>query len=99
MTMHKVLNPRVDRDIQYLSRFEEGRRLASVEDRFDTTIRCLEDYKKKRAKLTDNSYPKSNTQGPIERQQLENKSENKNNCMDISSDKEAKSFTKRIGHC
>ena len=44
MTIHKVLHPRDDVDRLYLSRKEGGRRLASIENRVDASIRQLEDY-------------------------------------------------------
>ena len=43
MTMHKALHPRGDVDRLYVLRKEGGRRLASIEDNVDTSIR-LEDY-------------------------------------------------------
>ena len=43
MAMHKALHPRDDVDILYVSRGEGGRRLASIEDRVDTSIQRLED--------------------------------------------------------
>ena len=48
--MHKALHPRDDVDRLYVSRKEEGRGLASIEDSVDTTalktamIQRLEDY-------------------------------------------------------
>ena len=44
MTMHKALHPRDDVDRIYLSRKEEGRGLASIEDSVDASIQRLEDY-------------------------------------------------------
>ena len=44
MTMHKVLHPRDDVDILYVSRKEGGRRLVSIEDSGDESIQRLEDY-------------------------------------------------------
>ena len=44
MTMHKALHPRNDVDRFYVSRKEGGRRLSSIEDSVDPSIRQLEDY-------------------------------------------------------
>ena len=44
MTMHKALHPRDDVDRLYVSRKEEGRGLASIEDTIDASIQRLEDY-------------------------------------------------------
>ena len=44
MTMHKALHPRDDVDWRYVSRKEEGRWLASIEDSVDASIQRLEDY-------------------------------------------------------
>ena len=44
MTMHKALHPRDDVDRLYVSRKDEGRGLASIEDRVDASIQRLEDY-------------------------------------------------------
>ena len=44
MTMHKALHPRDDVDRVYVSREEGGRRLASIEDSFDSKIQRLGDY-------------------------------------------------------
>ena len=51
-TMHKAKHPRDDIDILYVSRKEEGRGLASIEDSIDASIRRLEDnIKKSKEKL------------------------------------------------
>ena len=101
--MHKALRLRDDIDRLYVSRKEGGmggvggRGLASIHDRVDTSIRLLEDCIKKQRKLitaTRNSthYIKiKKTQ-----QQRENKNGKKNNCMDMSSDKQAKSHTRKL---
>ena len=44
MTMHTTLYLRVDVDRLYVSRKEEGRELASIEDSVDASIQRLEDY-------------------------------------------------------
>ena len=44
MTMHKALHPRDDVDKLYVSRTEEGRGLASIDDSVYASIRRLEDY-------------------------------------------------------
>ena len=48
MTIHKALHPRDGFDRLYVSRKEEGRRLANIEDSVDTSIQRLEDYIEKR---------------------------------------------------
>ena len=48
MTMHKALHPRNIVDRLYVSRKEEGKGLASNEDRVDVSLQKLEDYKDKR---------------------------------------------------
>ena len=48
MTMHKALHPRDDVDRLYVSRKEEGREIASIEDSVDASIQQLEDYIEKR---------------------------------------------------
>ena len=42
--MHKALHPRDDTNRLYVSRKEEGRGLASIEDTVDASIQQLEDY-------------------------------------------------------
>ena len=44
MTMHKTIHPRDDVDRLYVSRKEEGRGLAKIEDSIDGSIQRLEDY-------------------------------------------------------
>ena len=48
MTMHKDLHTRDDVDIQYVSKKERGRGLASIEDSGDSSKQRLEDYREKR---------------------------------------------------
>ena len=52
MAMHKVLHPRDGIDRLYVSRKEEERGLANIEDSVDTSISRFEDYiKKKKERL------------------------------------------------
>ena len=44
MTMHQALHPRDDVDRLYVSRKEEGRGLASIENIVDASIQRLKDY-------------------------------------------------------
>ena len=44
MTMDRTLHPRDVIDRLYVSRKEEGRGLASIEDNVDASVRRLEDY-------------------------------------------------------
>ena len=50
MTMHKALHPRNDVDKLFVSRKEEGRGLASIEDSVDASIHRLEDSVERRVK-------------------------------------------------
>ena len=43
MTMHKALQPKDDVDRLYVSRKEEGRGFATIEDSVDASIQWLED--------------------------------------------------------
>ena len=53
--MHKALHPRDDVDRQYVSRKEDGRGVASIEDSVDTSIR-------KEKRKTNNSNQKQHKQ-------------------------------------
>ena len=44
ITMNKALHPRVDVDRLHVSRKEEGRGLADIEDSVEASIQRLEDY-------------------------------------------------------
>ena len=48
MTKNKALHPRDDDDRLYVSRREEGRELARIEDGVDTSIQRFKDYIEKR---------------------------------------------------
>ena len=50
MTMHKILQPRYNIDILYMSRKGGGRGLASIEDSIDKSIQRLKDDIKKQIK-------------------------------------------------
>ncbi len=77
---------------------KEGRGHASWEDIVDTSIKLLEDYIKKEQRKTDCSEQKNTNNTRINRKQLENKNVKKNNYIDISGDKRAKSLTGELGH-
>ena len=47
MTMHKALHPWDNVDILYVSRKEEGKGLAIIQDSVDASMQRLEDYIKK----------------------------------------------------
>ena len=66
-----------------------GRELASIEDSVDTSIQRLDDDIKKQRK-TDYSDQKLYRQ-----HKNQQKNGKKNNCMEISSDKQAKSYMKK----
>ena len=61
MTMHRALLIRDDIDRLCVSRNKSGRGFASIEDCIDTSIRGLEDYKK-RARKTDYNDQKTKKQ-------------------------------------
>ena len=44
MMVHKALHLRYDTDRMYMSRREEGRKLASIQDSIDASIQRLEEY-------------------------------------------------------
>ena len=48
MMMHKVLHPRHDIEILYVSRTEGGRGVACIEDSEHTSKQQFKDYKKQR---------------------------------------------------
>ena len=53
MTMHKALHPRDGIERLYVSRKEERREFASIEDYVDAAIRRLEDFIKKKQTKTN----------------------------------------------
>ena len=65
--MHKALHPRDDVGRQYVSRKEEGKGFARIEDSVDASIQRLEDYKQKRleklitATRNNADYTRTNT--------------------------------------
>ena len=58
MTLHKTLHLRDDVDRLYVSRKEEGRVLANIEDSVDASKQRFEDYIEKKTKGTHYSYQK-----------------------------------------
>ena len=98
MTMRKVLHPGNDVERLYMSRRERGSGLASIEDSVDASIQRLEDYiKSAEEDWLQPPQTIQTTQGPAERQLPENKSEKKNNFMDVLSDWQATSQTRKRG--
>ena len=75
-----------------MSRKEGGRGLTRIEDNVDASIQGLEEYIKK-SKERHYSGQKSIM---IYRTTARKQMEKKNNCIDISSDKQAKSHTERL---
>ena len=69
MTMHKALHPIHDVDRLYVSRREEGRGLANIEESVDTSIQRLENFiEKLGARLiidTRNNANDTRISGPI----------------------------------
>ena len=98
ITMHKALQTRDDVDILYESWKEGGRGLASTEDSVDTSIQWLEDYiEKRRGRLViatrNNTDNTRNNRTTITRKQKWEE----NNSMDVLSDKQATSYTRKRG--
>ena len=95
-----ALHSRDDVERLYVSRKKGGRGSAIIEDSVDASIRRLKDYIKKSWRrfitVTWNNTDKTR----INRTTIIRKQKNgkKNKCMDISSDKQAKSYTWRLGH-
>ena len=87
MTKHNVLNPRDDVDRLCKTRKEGGRGVNSIEESVDASTQQLTDYIRK-TKNTNYSDLKQHNQ-----HNKKTKNEKKNNYMDISSDKQAKSHT------
>ena len=56
--MYKALHPRFNKDRLYMSSKKGGRRLASIENSVDKSIRRLEEYMKKEPRKTDYSDQK-----------------------------------------
>ena len=71
MTIHKALHPRDDIDRLNMSRKEERRGLASIEDSGDASIQWLEDNIKKCVHWLQPPETILIIQGPTERQKLE----------------------------
>ena len=98
MTMCKALHPRDDINRLYESGKEEGRGSASIKNSIDTSIRRLEYYKKKQKRLIEATRNNSNNRR-INRITITRKQKcEEKQLLDISSDKQAKSHTRRPGH-
>ena len=98
LTIHKTLQPRDDTDRQHVSRKEGGRGLTNIQVSVDASIQQLEDYINKcRGKLI--TVTRNNTVNiSIKRTELTRKNGKENNCLETSSDKQAKSHTRKHGH-
>ena len=95
MTKHKALHFRDVVDRQYVTT-KEGRGLSSIQDSVDESIQRLEDYIKN-AEGDGYSHQKNTNGSSINRRKLTRKQKReKNNCMHISSDKQAKSPTRKL---
>ena len=86
MTIYNALHPRDDVDRLYVSRKEEGRGLPSIEDIVDASIRRLEDNIEKRGGRENTATRNNMDNTTISRTEITNKSEKKNNSMDVLSD-------------
>ena len=94
MTMHIALYSRDDINRLYMSRKEERKGITNIEDCVDTPI--LDYYIKM---IQERQITALTTQGQTElKQSLKNRNGKKNNFMNISSDKLAKTHTRRHGH-
>ena len=96
MSMHKALYRREDIDWLYVSRKEGGRGHATTEDSVEASIQGFEKYIKKIKERLIIAARNSTDSIMINRPTTRNGK--KNNCMDISSDKQAESHVKRFGH-
>ena len=93
-----ALHARDDVDGLYVLRKERERRLASIQDSVDTSIRRLEDYTKKNngrliTTTKNNTNNTSINKTKITRKQ---KWDEKKNSVDISSNKQARPHKKRL---
>ena len=91
IAMHKTLHPRDDVDKLYVPRKGGGRGLANIQDSVDALIQWQKDYIKKRGGRLIAAI-RSNTDNTNIKQNKNNQKTKmgKNNCLDISSDKQAK---------
>ena len=98
MTMHWALHPRDDVNRLYVSRKEGGRGPTIIQDSIEASIQRLDDYIKKRGGTLITPTRKNTDSTSINRINNEKtKNRKKNNSMDISSDKQAKSYTRKFG--
>ena len=97
MTIHKALHPRDDVDRLYVSRRDEGRGFAIIEDSVDTSIQRLKNYiQNNGGKLITANWNNTDTRTSgttITRKQKWGK----NNSMDILNDSQATSHTRKRG--
>ena len=98
MMIHKAVHSKDDIDRLNVLRKEVGRGLASIQDSVNTSIRGLEDYIKKSWEklITATRHNTNNTR--IKRTTITIKNWKKNNCMDISSNKQSKILIRGLGH-
>ena len=84
--MDKNLHPRYDTGRLYMSRKEGGSGYSYIEDYIEASVQKLEQYIKKiQEKLITEQVTEMAMNGKQEK--LENRNKEKNNCMDISSEK------------
>ena len=76
---------------------KKGRGLVSIEDSINTSIRRLEDYQKEQ-RNTDYGDQKKNTNNIMINRTTTRKQKWGKKCMEISSDKQMKSHTRRKGN-
>ena len=92
--MHKALHSRDDVESMHVSKNEGGKGHIIIED---VSIQRLVDHIRNVEK-DRLEQPEPIRQSSTEWEKSENRNEKKNNCMDISSDKEAKSHTRQLGY-
>ena len=84
------------RDRIYVFKKEWRSGLAGIEDSIDTSIRHHEDNIKRKANYSDQKQHKQHSDQ--QDNHLKNRNKKKSNYMDISSEKQAKSHTRRFAH-
>ena len=99
MTTYKVIHPRDDTDRLYVSRKGGGRGFDSIQDNVDASIQGLKDYINKHEGRLTTAIRNNTDNTSINRTEIIIKQKWKeNNSMDTSSDKQAKSHTRKLGH-
>ena len=96
MTLHKALHSRDDSDRLYVSRKEGKRGTDSIQYSVDASKQQLKDHIKKREGRLITLIRNNTDHTSINRTEIDGKK--KTNSMAISSDKQAKSYTRKLRH-